>query len=142
MAAFVGLGFLLLAGEEISWAQRIFDIETPSTLERINAQKELNLHNLRGLRPALNGALLLTSTLLLVLTRLRPRWVPTYLAPAFCVTPLYWFSRLFSFRFDSLYVIRNGEWAELSLGIGLLLLMRHTARFFRERAPSPPGDPG
>src|SRR5688500_16187413 len=34
------------AGEEISWGQRVFDIETPSSLMERNAQKELNLHNL------------------------------------------------------------------------------------------------
>jgi hypothetical protein len=33
-------------GEEISWGQRIFDIETPLALREHNAQKELNLHNL------------------------------------------------------------------------------------------------
>lgn len=34
------------AGEEISWGQRVFDIETPQSLMERNAQQELNLHNL------------------------------------------------------------------------------------------------
>jgi hypothetical protein len=34
------------AGEEISWGQRVFDIETPQSLLARNAQKEMNLHNL------------------------------------------------------------------------------------------------
>jgi hypothetical protein len=34
------------AGEEISWGQRVFGIETPVALAEHNAQKELNLHNL------------------------------------------------------------------------------------------------
>ncbi|HZH06876.1 MAG TPA: hypothetical protein VEY69_09400, partial [Lautropia sp.] len=34
------------AGEEISWGQRVFDIETPASLMERNAQQELNLHNL------------------------------------------------------------------------------------------------
>lgn len=34
------------AGEEITWGQRIFDIETPEYLMERNAQQELNLHNL------------------------------------------------------------------------------------------------
>ncbi len=38
--------FLFGAGEEISWGQRIFDIETPQILVERNAQKEMNLHNL------------------------------------------------------------------------------------------------
>ena len=47
------LVFLLLAilffvamGEEISWGQRIFNIETPDSLKEINYQEEINLHNL------------------------------------------------------------------------------------------------
>ena len=39
--------FLFGAGEEISWGQRIFDIETPESLKELNKQKELNLHNLQ-----------------------------------------------------------------------------------------------
>ncbi len=33
-------------GEEISWGQRVFGIETPEFLAEANAQKETNLHNL------------------------------------------------------------------------------------------------
>ncbi len=33
-------------GEEISWGQRIFNIETPWFLAEANAEKETNLHNL------------------------------------------------------------------------------------------------
>ena len=44
---FLALAFLMLFVffEEISWGQRFFGIDTPETFERINAQKELNLHN-------------------------------------------------------------------------------------------------
>jgi len=41
------LFFLFGAGEEISWGQRIFDIETPESLNEINTQREMNLHNIR-----------------------------------------------------------------------------------------------
>ena len=44
------IGFALLffvgAGEEISWGQRIFNIQTPQALEDANVQKELTIHNL------------------------------------------------------------------------------------------------
>ena len=43
MAAMV---FLFGAGEEISWGQRIFSVETPGWLESRNKQSEMNLHNL------------------------------------------------------------------------------------------------
>lgn len=35
------------AGEEISWGQRIFGIETPELLQKDNAQDEINIHNLK-----------------------------------------------------------------------------------------------
>lgn len=36
---------LLIAAEEISWGQRIFNIETPDYVSEINWQNELNIHN-------------------------------------------------------------------------------------------------
>jgi hypothetical protein len=36
----------IFMGEEISWGQRIFNITTPETLNEINAQKEINIHNI------------------------------------------------------------------------------------------------
>ena len=44
----LGLLFFVVAGEEISWGQRIFGIATPDTLQSINVQHELNLHNISG----------------------------------------------------------------------------------------------
>jgi phosphotransferase system glucose/maltose/N-acetylglucosamine-specific IIC component len=40
--------FLLVAGEEVSWGQRIFNEVTPPALDAINVQHEMNLHNLNG----------------------------------------------------------------------------------------------
>jgi hypothetical protein len=34
------------AGEEISWGQRVIGFKTPKALERINVQKEFNVHNI------------------------------------------------------------------------------------------------
>jgi hypothetical protein len=36
-------------GEEISWGQRIFGIETPAFIADANRQSELNFHNLYAL---------------------------------------------------------------------------------------------
>lgn len=41
------LVFFIGAGEEISWGQRIFNFGTPEIVEKINVQKEFNLHNLK-----------------------------------------------------------------------------------------------
>lgn len=43
----MAIGLLLIAGEEISWGQRIANIELSEQLERANTQGELNLHNNR-----------------------------------------------------------------------------------------------
>jgi hypothetical protein len=40
--------FFLVAGEEISWGQRVFCIDTPEVLVRVNVQGEANLHNIQG----------------------------------------------------------------------------------------------
>ena len=42
----LGLFFVILVGEEISWGQRILGIETPEKIAERNMQNELNLHNL------------------------------------------------------------------------------------------------
>jgi hypothetical protein len=48
LIAIAGLAFFFGMGEEISWAQRIFDIETPARLKEINSQEELNFHNVHS----------------------------------------------------------------------------------------------
>jgi len=42
----LALFFIFIAGEEISWGQRIFNIATPETIRDTNVQGEMNLHNL------------------------------------------------------------------------------------------------
>lgn len=44
-----GLLFFVAFGEEISWGQRIFNWDTPESIEKMNFQQETNLHNLDGL---------------------------------------------------------------------------------------------
>ena len=44
----VGLLFFLIAGEELSWGQRIFMFQTPEPLAAINVQSEFTLHNIQG----------------------------------------------------------------------------------------------
>ena len=38
--------FFFGGGEEISWGQRIFNIKTPEYMAKINAQQEINIHNI------------------------------------------------------------------------------------------------
>ncbi len=43
--------FVLAAGEEISWGQRILGISTPENLAEVNTQGEINLHNNKAIWP-------------------------------------------------------------------------------------------
>lgn len=45
----VGISFLVVAGEEISWGQRLFNITTPESFAEYNRQGEINLHNTEAL---------------------------------------------------------------------------------------------
>ena len=42
----LGMLFFFGCGEEISWGQRLLNIDPPEKLKEINAQKEITLHNL------------------------------------------------------------------------------------------------
>jgi hypothetical protein len=48
MYAFLAFLFIVMCGEEISWGQRYFALETPDSLKTINVQNEINLHNMFG----------------------------------------------------------------------------------------------
>ncbi len=92
-----GIIFFWASGEEISWGQRIFKIDTPSILVQVNQQDELNLHNInkkffdRGVKH-LTTLLILGSSLLFFLKKDRI-WgikVPdTFLVYSFVLLPAY-----------------------------------------------------
>jgi hypothetical protein len=91
----LGLFFLVCAGEEISWGQRILGFATPEAMQSTNEQHEFNLHNLRfeHLHPfdIMSGCMVLFGILLPALSlvpRLAgPAWrrfvAPPWLAPCF-----------------------------------------------------------
>lgn len=55
----LGLLFVLIAGEEISWGQRLFHFHAPVGWRRLNAQREFNLHNMPGFQETVRAAGLL-----------------------------------------------------------------------------------
>ncbi len=50
LCAGAALMFFFVTGEEISWGQRIFNIQTPELALQYNAQKETTLHNIKGIQ--------------------------------------------------------------------------------------------
>ena len=130
-----GIGMILVAGEEISWGQRIFGWGTPESLSAINNQGESNLHNVLGVQNTLNylkmfGGLLAfllpfwtrwstriqaaPSSTRTLLTRLSPA---LFLGPCFLLTFGYRFIRLFVLK-TSETAIKFGEWPEFALYFG------------------------
>ncbi len=92
-----GILFIWAAGEEISWGQRIFSIETPEALSAMNYQGELNIHNInkrlfqRGFRH-LTTVLVFFSTIAFFLKKERVFGVlipDTLLVYAFLLMPAY-----------------------------------------------------
>ncbi len=51
--------FFLVAGEEISWGQRLFGLQTPAALAAINVQEETTLHNIQGIHGSVRAAALI-----------------------------------------------------------------------------------
>ena len=127
---FIGITSLVIAAEEISWGQRIFNIETPAALGEQNLQNEISIHNLVAFKSStLNlhnyAAYLILSYLFISLTvlALKPRLaktltnigiplIPIRLFPVFLLAPYF-------FIFHPL--AKNGELGELFLGITVLI---------------------
>jgi hypothetical protein len=128
------LGSLVLAGEEISWAQRVFGVVTPGELAGVNRQAELNVHNIDAGIPSEDLfklfalAMGLGGTALAWLAR-RPRGVlhrtnwwlvapPLLTIPGFLGMALY---RIFIFALPLNPAIRTQEWVEVGLYGGLAI---------------------
>lgn len=129
------VGTFLVAGEEISWGQRLFGWGTPSAITVINNQGETNLHNILEIQNALNylkmvGGLIAFALPFVtrwstpprttgssrpsILTRLSPA---LFLGPCFLLMFGYRFIRLFALK-TSETAIKFGEWPEFALYFG------------------------
>jgi len=54
MWAMIGLTAFFIAGEEVSWGQKILHFSTPSILSNANAQDETTIHNLKFIMESIN----------------------------------------------------------------------------------------
>jgi hypothetical protein len=127
-------GCIFVAGEEVSWGQRIFGLETPETLAEINRQDELTLHNIDDVRTALKffliGLGLAGFALPWLLRRRGSPWYslmpPLFMTSAFLVVAAYNLTRLVFFPAgffgseQNYRVFAFSEWPELLLGYVIL----------------------
>jgi hypothetical protein len=125
----VALGAVLFvaAGEEISWGQRLLDLETPDVLVDGNVQDELNLHNIDGVQQKAVLAQLAVAGGGVLLARFgRQPWTKVGL-PFFAAYLAYRCGRGVAAVAGWGEAGRNSEVAELVLAIGLLLLAARLA---------------
>jgi uncharacterized membrane protein len=132
--AVAAVGAVFIAGEEISWGQRILGWSTPDGLSELNEQGETNLHNIGNVLQVMNLVMFLTA----VVAGLAPivwrwgagsrdgglaRWIlvpPLFLATSFLFAASY---RLFRYALmpEARYTVsRYGEVGELLLYGALL----------------------
>jgi hypothetical protein len=123
------LGLFFVAGDEISWGQRIFHIATPASMAAINSQQEITIHNLTyfsGLVGITYAILGFYGTIAWIIQKFFPRWknppIAYYIPPWWCV--VFYFSG-FAYNY---YVLTRfhpsiGVWsesAELMLYAGIM----------------------
>lgn len=129
----LGLGAFLLAGEEISWAQRAFAYGTPEGLSAVNEQSEFNFHNIQAGGLPLQSLFKLVSFVLAVAgltlalvtrgprARLRGPFWDTVAVPLFTIVGSltmigYWVAVVLV---EVSPIVRYQEWAEMSLYLSL-----------------------
>jgi hypothetical protein len=121
-AAALGLLLFVAAGEEISWGQRWFGLETPEVLVDGNRQDELNLHNVDGLQDkAVLAQLGIAGAGVLLALRSSRSWARAGL-PCFAGYLAYRAGRGAGALVGWGAADRNSEAAELVLAFGLLAL--------------------
>ena len=128
----VALGAFVVAGEEISWGQRVFGVETPESLEELNRQGEIGVHNIFGVETIFNLGLLAAGFYgSLCAWAIRTRERPGSSALTLLVPPLFlttcfllvFLHRLVRFTVpdvtDITAFVKFGEWPELCFAVGV-----------------------
>jgi hypothetical protein len=153
------VGAFVLAGEEISWGQRVFGLATPADLESVNRQHELNLHNIdvgvpiEMLLDLVEFCISLVGAGVPLLTRLRRRPVPEFLrtlSPPLLAVPLFAQMLVYQIISTGLTAVRHREydlvvgfqeWAELCMYTGLVVTTLVVFLRSRSSSPIPPQAP-
>ena len=123
-----GLVAFFIAGDEISWGQRIFDFQTPSEIALHNTQQELTVHNISTVSSTLWFGYLLVSFLgsfswvLLSVLPGRLQFYAKFLLPPWYVSSYFLLSLLYHLFSNPSTPTHIREWsepAELILYLGV-----------------------
>lgn len=138
--ALVALFLLFVAGEEMSWGQRLLGLTPPSYFLEHNTQQEMNLHNFAGFFGSPKGpftAVLLGYAVLLPAAAAIPRLRPLLERIGATAPPLAaiaWF--LVAIALLVWYPFRfTGEWVELLAGSAFLVSTRPAPKTLAVAAP-------
>lgn len=117
---------LLVALEEISWGQRVFGLKTPESLDRVNVQGEITLHNLGAFQPYRHWMLILFGAggLVLILLRSRGRSILRAFAP-----PVFFWLAFGLILLNGLAYEMTPSLAALVPGSQTRMLLRSASRF-------------
>ncbi len=120
----VSIAFFFVAGEEISWGQRILGLETPPEYAAVNTQNELTIHNHHDfinlvyygylyISLAAASAWILVKAVAIAGWKAGSRWLE-WLAPAWWIVP--WFLPMICYVpvRETFGYIRFGQWEEMS----------------------------
>ncbi len=140
----LALGAFVVAGEEISWGQRLLDFATPAALIDINHQGEANIHNIGLIQRGFNALELLAGLYAVVVPiawslgwlRLRGTSRAYLFVPPLALVPLFFMpfayrSARLVFEEAHFVVVKYGEWPELCLYVGVLAFALLTLRRYR-----------
>jgi hypothetical protein len=152
----LGVGLFFVAREEISWGQRIFEIETPASLRERNTQRELTIHNIDSVQTMLHEAYMIVGVgaglaWLVIPRRMYPKvgawfayvippWVHTFYFLPVGLFYLYMGLTRGHLRYRVLQ-LPDQELFERLLSMGFLVFTWHNLRRLREatrRTPAPP----
>jgi hypothetical protein len=147
------VGAIFVAGEEVSWGQRIIGFVTPSVLEDVNRQGETNVHNIGSVLALFNLGIMAASIGAIVLPFLR--WTvwrdrarsvagyvlipPFALGTAFAIPLVYRVVRLVFLPDAGARVTKFQEYAELCFYLGLAAFLFLAQREIRSGFASDQG---
>jgi len=132
LTAFMILGLFFVAGDEISWGQRLLGITTPDALREINLQEETTLHNIQGVQGFTESAYLIIGIFGgfgWIFKKYLPRRLqffiaPSYLAPLFLTQVIYY---AYPFYWGE---NRIKQWSEVMELLFYLAVISHAAVIF------------
>ncbi len=151
--AVAAIGAFVVAGEEISWGQRLLGFATPAALEPVNHQGEANVHNIRVVQRLVDAAELFIGLYGVIVPLLWTtpgarawlrRWIPPIVVPPLCLVPMFGLMAVYRGFRDVMLpdagrrITEFAELPELALYTGILVTALATILVLRA---SPGRDP-